>query len=178
VYPLQGYPGPERPKEEIALVSVSSSYINEAVVNGQAFGVVGINLMPGSYRFELSASHGGPPYSCRPYTTVNTSGFEKCLKKREADIRKGKEDPKECELFTYTEYRQTCLRDYRDFACMITLTLLPGKKYELAVPPPVAELPIVVVSLVSGSFLSKERVGLGTSGTCRFLRTRTEQEDS
>jgi hypothetical protein len=29
----------------------------------------------------------------------------------------------------------------------------------------------------SGSFLSKERVGLGTSGTCRFLRMRTEQED-
>ena len=175
--PLKGYPGLERPKEEIALVSVSSDSINRAVVDGRAFGAAGISLLPGSYRFELSASHGEQPYSCRPYTIVDTFGFDKCQKEREADIRKGKKDPKECRLSTYTRHRKTCLRDYRDSACMITLTLLPGKAYELAVPPPVAEPPVVVAALVSGSFLSKERVGLGTSGTCRFLRARTEQED-
>ena len=175
--PLKGYPGLERPKEEIALVSISSGYINRAVVDGRAFGAVGISLLPGSYRFELSASHGEPPYSCRPYTIVDTSGFDQCRKEREADIRKGKKDPKECRLSTYTQHRKTCLRDYRDSACMITLTLLPGKEYELEVPPAVTAPPIVISALVSGSFLSKERVGLGTSGTCRFLRMRTEQED-
>ena len=175
--PLKGYPGLERPKEEIALVSVASDYINRAVVDGRAFGSSGISLLPGSYRFELSASHGEQPYSCRPYTIVDTFGFDKCQKEREADIRKGKKDPKECRLSAYTQHRKTCLRDYRDSVCAITLTLLPGKEYELAVPPPVAEPPIVIAALVSGSFLSKERVGLGTSGTCRFLRARTEQED-
>ncbi len=174
--PLKGYSGLERPKEEIALVSVSS-YINRAVVDGRAFGASGISLLPGSHRFELSASHGEQPYSCRPYTIVDTFGFDQCRKEREADIRKGKKDPKECRLSTYTQHRKTCLRDYRDSACEITLTLLPGKEYELEVPPPVAEPPIVIAALVSGSFLSKERVGLGTSGTCRFLRMRTEQED-
>jgi hypothetical protein len=175
--PLKGYPGLERPKEEITLVSISSGYINRAVVDGRAFGAAGISLLPGSHRFELSASHGEQPYSCRPYTIVDTFGFDRCRKEREADIRKGKKGPKECRLSTYTQHRKTCLRDYRDSACAITLTLLPGKEYELEVPQPVAEPPIVVASLVSGSFLSKERVGLSTSGTCRFLRTRTEQED-
>jgi len=176
--PIQGYSGLERPKEEVALVTVAASHINRVVTEGRAFGAAGIRLLPGTHRFALSASHGEPPYGCWPYTIVDTYGFDRCHKEREAEIRKGKKDPKTCRLSTYTKHRQTCLRDYRDSACEITLSLLPGKAYELAVPPPVTEPPIVIASLVSGSFLSKERVGLGTSGTCRFLRMRTEQEDS
>src|SRR6266705_5329860 len=84
---------------------------------------------------------------------------------------------KECPLSTYTKHRKTCLRDYRDSACEILLSLLPGKEYELAVPPPVTAPPPVLAALVSGNFLVKERVELGTSGTCRFLRLRTELED-
>jgi hypothetical protein len=175
--PIRGYPGLERPKEEIALVTVASSHINRVVTDGREFGAAGISLLPGTHRFELSASHGEPPYGCRPYTIVDTYGFDRCRKAREADIRKGKKDPKECLLSLYTKYRTTCLRNYRDSACEITLSLLPGKEYELAVPPPVTEPSIVVASLVSGSFLTKERVSLGTSGMCRFVRMRTQQED-
>ena len=36
---------------------------------------------------------------------------------------------------------------------------------------------MVVAYTVSGSFLSKDRDRLPVSGTCRFVRTRTEQED-
>ena len=175
--PVRGYPGLERPKEEVALVTAASNYINRAVTDGGEFGASGISLLPGSHRFELSASHGEQPYGCRPYTIVDTYGFDRCQKEREADIRKGKKDPKECLLSTYTQHRKTCLRDYRDSACEITLSLIPGKEYELAVPAPVTEPPSVIAALVSGSFLSRERVSLGTSGTCRFLRLRTEQED-
>jgi len=175
--PTQGYPGLARPKEEVALVTIASSHINRAVTNGREFGAAGIRLLPGSHRFELSASHGEPPYGCRPYTVVDTYGFDRCQKAREADIRKGKKDPKECLLSTYTKHRTTCLRNYRDAACEITLSLLPGKEYELEVPPPVTAPPTVIASLVSGNFFSRERIGMGTSGTCRFLRLRTEQED-
>ena len=175
--PIQGYAGLERPKEEVALVTVASHHIHRAVTDGREFGASGIRLLPGSHRFELSASHGEPSYGCQPYTIVDTYGFEKCQKEREADIRKSKKDPKECPLSTYTKHRKTCLRDYRDSACEIILSLLPGKEYELAVPPPVTAPPPVLASLVSGNFLVKERVELGTSGTCRFLRLRTELED-
>jgi hypothetical protein len=175
--PIQGYSGLERPKEEVALVTIASDHINRAITDGREFGTAGIRLLPGSHRFELAASHGAPPYACRPYTIVDTYGFDRCQKERESDIRKGKKDPKECPLSTYTQHRKTCLRDYRDSACEITLSLLPGKEYELAVPPPVTAPPTVIASLVSGNFFSKERVGLGTSGTCRFVRLRTEQED-
>jgi hypothetical protein len=175
--PIQGYSGLERPKEEVALVTIASSHINRAVTDGREFGASGIRLLPGSHRFELSASHGEQPYGCRPYTLVDTYGFDRCQKEREADIRKGKKDPKECLLSTYTQHRTTCLRDYRDSACEITLSLLPGKEYELEVPPPVTAPPTVIASLVSGNFLSRERVGMDTSGMCRFLRLRTEQED-
>jgi hypothetical protein len=175
--PIKGYPGLERPKEEVALVTIASNHINRAVTDGREFGASGIRLLPGHHRFELSASHSAPPYGCRPYTIVDTYGFDRCQKGREADIRKGKKDPKECLLSTYTKHRQTCLRDYRDSACEITLALLPGKEYELEVPPPVTAPPTVIASLVSGNFLNRDRIGIGTSGTCRFLRLRTEQED-
>ena len=175
--PIQGYPGLERPKEEVALVTIASNHINRAVTDGREFGASGIRLLPGSHRFELSASHGEPPYGCRPYTIVDTYGFDRCQKEREADFRKGKKDPKECLLSTYTQHRKTCLRDYRDSACEIILSLLPGKENELEVPPPVTAPPPVIASLVSGNFLNRERVGMGPSGTCRFLRLRTEQED-
>lgn len=175
--PLQGYPGQERPKEEVALVTIDSSHINRAVADGREFGASGIRLIPGTHRFELSASHGEPPYGCRPYTIVDTYGFDRCQKERAADIRKGKKDPQKCLLSTYTKHRTTCLRDYRDSACEITLSLLPGKEYELTVPPPVITPPAVIASLVSGNFFNRERVGMGPSGMCRFLRLRTEQED-
>ena len=175
--PIRGYPGVERPKAEIALVTVTSDHIHRAVTDGREFGASGISLLPGTHRFELSASHGEPPYACRPYTIIDTYGFDRCQKEREADLRKGKKHPRTCLLSSYTQHRQTCLRDYRDSACEITLSLLPGRGYELEVPPPVTAPPPVLASLVSGNFLSKERVGLNTSGTCRFLRLRTEQED-
>jgi hypothetical protein len=175
--PIQGYPGLERPKGEVALVTVASNHINRAVADGREFGASGIRLLPGSHRFELAASHGEPPYACRPYTIIDTYGFDSCQKERDADIRKGKKDPKDCLLSTYTQHRKTCLRDYRDSACEIALSLLPGKEYELEVPPPVTAPPTVIASLVSGNFFSKERVGVGTSGPCRFVRLRTEQED-
>ena len=175
--PIQGYSGLERPKEEVALVTIASNHINRAVTDGREFGASGIRLLPGSHHFELSASHGEEPYACRPYTIVDTYGFDRCQKEREADIHKGKKDPKECLLSTYTKHRKTCLRDYRDSACEITLSLLPGKEYELEVPPPVTAPPPVIASFVSGNFFNKERLGLSTSGTCRFLRQRTEQED-
>jgi hypothetical protein len=175
--PIKGYPGLERPKEEVALVTIASNHINRAVTDGREFGTSGIRLLPGSHRFELSASHGEPPYGCRPYTIVDTYGFDRCQKEREADFRKGKKEPKECLLSTYTQHRKTCLRDYRDSACEIILSLLPGKEYELEVPPPVTAPPPVIASLVSGNFFNRERVGMGPSGMCRFLRLRTEQED-
>ena len=175
--PIKGYPGLERPKEEVALVTIASHHINRAVTDGREFGTSGIRLLPGSHRFELSASHGEQPYACRPYTIIDTYGFDRCQKEREADFRKGKKDPKECLLSTYTQHRKTCLRDYRDSACEIILSLLPGKEYELEVPPPVTAPPPVIASLVSGNFFNRERVGMGPSGMCRFLRLRTEQED-
>ena len=85
--------------------------------------------------------------------------------------------PKTCLLSAYTKHRKTCLRDYRDAACEITLSLLPGKEYELDVPPAILGPPIVVVYTVTGNFLSKDRERLPASGTCHFVRTRTEQED-
>jgi hypothetical protein len=175
--PIKGYPGLERPKEEVALVTVASNHINRVVTDGREFGASGIRLLPGSHRFELSANHGELPYGCRPYTIVDTYGFDRCQKAREANIRKGKKDPKECFLSAYTQHRRTCLRDYRDSVCEIVLPLLPGREYELEVPPPVTAPPTVIASLVSGNFLNRERVGMGTSGTCRFVRLRTEQED-
>jgi len=44
--PIKGYPGLERPKEEVALVTVASNHINRAIADGREFGASGIRLLP------------------------------------------------------------------------------------------------------------------------------------
>jgi hypothetical protein len=39
--PIQGYPGLERPKQEVALVTIASNHINRAVTDGREFGAAG-----------------------------------------------------------------------------------------------------------------------------------------
>jgi hypothetical protein len=102
--PIQGYPGLERPKEEVALVPIASNHINRAVIDGREFGASGISL-PG-VTAELIASHDEQPYGCRPYTIVDTYGFDRCQKGREADFRKGKKIPRNA-WSTHTKHRQT-----------------------------------------------------------------------
>ena len=175
--PIKGYTGQERPKEQIALVAVASESINTATADGVEFGSAGISLLPGNHNFQLSVSHGERPYNCRPYTILDTYGFDACQKEREEDIRKEKKRPRECLLSSYTQHRQACLRNYHDSVCEITLSLAPGKAYELDVPSGILGPPIVVAYTVTGNFLSKDRERLPASGTCHFVRTRTEQED-
>jgi len=175
--PARGYTGLERPKEQIALVAVSSEHVQGATANGVGFGAAGISLLPGNHSFQLAVSHGERPYSCRLYSVVDSYGFDKCQRERAEDIRKEKRRPRECLLSAYTKHRKSCLRDYHDAACEIALTLAPGVEYELDVPPGLVGTPSVVAYTVSGSFLSKTRTPLPTTGTCRPVRTRTVQED-
>jgi len=141
------------------------------------FGSAGISLLPGNHSFQLAVSHGDRPYNCRPYTVLDTYGFDKCQKEREEDIRKEKKRPRECLLSSYTKHRKACLRNYHDSACEITLGLVPGKEYELDVPPGITGPPMVVAYTVTGNSLHKDRERLPISGTCRFVGTRMEQED-
>jgi hypothetical protein len=179
--PVKGYSGVERPQEQIALVSVDTDNINGATVDGVVFGSSGVSLLPGQYTFQVSASHGAPPYQCRPYTVIDTYGFDRCQREREAEIRKDKgkdkKRPRECLLSVYTKHRKSCLRDYHDSACEVTLALAAGKEYEIDVPPGITGPPSVVAYAVSGNFLSKDRERVPFTGACRFVGTRTEQED-
>jgi hypothetical protein len=161
----------------VAVVSFDTRSISSATANGLAFGAAGISLIPGSYHIQVLASQGDTPYNCRPYTLVDSAGFDRCQKTREAEIRKGKKEPKECLLSRYTQQRQVCLRDYRDAMCEATLPLLPGQEYELTLSPSMLTPPVLVAALVSGSFLNKARAALPVTSTCNVLRTRTEQED-
>jgi len=175
--PTKGYTGPERPKEHIALVAVASENIHTATADGVEFGPAGISLLPGQHSFQLAVSHGDRPYNCRPYTVLDTYGFDACQKEREEDLRKEKRRPRECLLSAYTKHRKVCLRNYHDSACEIALGLVPGKSYELDVPPGIMGPPMVLAYTVTGSFLNKDRERLPARGACRFVRTRTEQED-
>ncbi|MBM3222711.1 MAG: hypothetical protein FJZ47_02755 [Candidatus Tectomicrobia bacterium] len=175
--PLKGYVGAELPKEQVAVVSIDTTHIRSATVDGLAFGAAGVSLLPGAHQFQFIVVHGDRPYHCRPYTLVDSYGFDRCQKEREAEIRKGKKDPRTCALSSYTRYRQTCLRDYRDATCEATLTLLPGKEYELATPSSFHTPPTLSAALVSGTFLSKDRQGIPLNSVCRSVGTRTETED-
>lgn len=68
--PIKGYHGVERPKEQIALVSVASGSIDSATVDGVPFGASGISLLPGNYHFQLSVSHGERSLRSSPPTSL------------------------------------------------------------------------------------------------------------
>lgn len=175
--PIKGYAGAERPRDQVAMVSVDTDHITSATVGSLAFGASGISLLPGQYTFEVSASHGSPPYHCRPYTVIDTYGYDRCRREREAEIRQDKKKPRPCPLSAYTRQRQSCLRDYHDSACEITLALAAGKAYEIAVPPGITGPPSVVAYAVSGHVLHTERERVPFHGTCRLVGARTVQED-
>lgn len=175
--PTRGYVGPELPKEQVAVVSLDADQIKSATADGLAFDSSGISLLPGDHRFQFVGSQGDNPYNCRPYSRVDSYGFERCQKEREDDIRNRKKDPRECQLSQYTKHRQTCLRNYRDVSCETTLTLQPGREYELGLSPSILTPPVVVAALVSGSFLNKARAALPVKSVCRVERMRTEEED-
>ncbi len=171
--PLKGYPGPERPREHIAIVSVAHRDIDRATVDGKAFGAAGIQLLPGHHTFALSVSEGQSPYDCKQSQGIDTYRYDQCRKEREDDIKKRKKASKECPLSAYTQYRKRCLRDYRLSDCEMTLSLAPGKAYELDILATAATPPMVFAYRGSG----QTREALPALGTCRFVGTRTRLEE-
>ena len=79
---------------------------------------------------------------------------------------------------SYVEYHERCRRDWRDFNCDITLTLVSGKEYELNVPMTAANTPMVTASTLSGPLVFKRRTPLEKIGNCSEYRTRTETEEN
>ncbi len=123
-FATKGYPGPERPDEELIILTVDneSDWINldDAYANGVNFGMGGIKLLPGKQEFSLNVDVKEPPENCHSYSSMNYSSYEECLKKRSG-----------CDCFDYLSIYRRCDRRVRNGNCGGVVVGTAGKQYQV-----------------------------------------------
>ena len=131
--PIQGYPGPERPVSEIAVVSRNclESGLSDVSIDGLTFCLRDITLLPGKHLFYAARTDSSDPYDCETHEEFDSSGYDSCLSDREADIRKGKSSPRNCESSWYEKSVTTCSVDYVKYRCGLISSLAPGLRYRV-----------------------------------------------
>lgn len=125
--PKQGYPGPERPEGETALVVPEITNVNTllrgATADGIEFDSNGITLLPGKHAFLLTIQKKGDRLDCEKYSTLDTSGFDSCL----ADTKRSSP----CDCYDYVSIIERCFHRVREVFCRDQVTLSAGKKLTL-----------------------------------------------
>ncbi len=126
--PIKGYPGPELPENQISTLFLSYDSqqveINQAGIEGVAFGSSGIQVLPGKRLFDLEISIKEPPDNCYSFPKMNRYDYHQCLKK--------KEDWK-CNCYDYLEIYRRCFRQVRDGVCSGDVTTSAGLHYDIRV---------------------------------------------
>ena len=125
--PVKGYPGPERPESETALVTpmlnTDSDIPRSATADGIPFGDEGITLLPGNHSIEFIFTRKGGKIDCQRLSTFDDAGYNACLS--------DKKHRDNCSCWDYVTIRERCLHEVRDANCAGSLTLKAATKYEL-----------------------------------------------
>ena len=126
--PVKGYLGPELPESEVAVVSLDydsdTVSVNEAGIEGTAFGVAGIHILPGRHLFDLQIDIRGPLEDCHPYSELDGYSYERCLDKKERW---------KCDCYDFLEVRRHCERRVRDGVCSGDFETAAGRQYSIRV---------------------------------------------
>ena len=162
--PVKGYEGPERPDDQVSLLSYSpnseSVVVESGSVNGIAFSSAGIKILPGAHRFTLNVVVKDPPDNCYTYPEFDHSAYQQCLEKNK----------RECDCFSYFTVMKKCFRQVRDGSCDGKVTTKAGKQYEVGVSQDGRSASLRVVEVIG-------RTSSG-NGDCAVYGQRTEEEES
>lgn len=125
--PIRGYPGPELPPEQVALVKLEydSSIIEVArrAADGQDFYGPGITLLPGSHSLEVNFGRVSGPPQCRSTAQVDYYDLNKCRK-----------DPKRsCICHDFVEVYQYCSTPMISYACNGFMELQANASYQVMI---------------------------------------------
>ncbi|MCC6952636.1 MAG: hypothetical protein IT290_00815 [Deltaproteobacteria bacterium] len=136
--PVQGYPGPALPSEEVATVKrdydESEVDLARITADGIDFAYSGIALLPGKHTFLAGVTAKEEPRNCRPYTRFNTYGYEQCLDEKYKDDRHRDDSYyafPQCDCFDYLEVHRTCDQDVHDTQCELVAQLSAGRRYDI-----------------------------------------------
>lgn len=153
--PIKGYPGPERPDQELAILEWELDSQNIEVANATTAGVEfsssGIKLLPGPNRLSFGVTVKGYRHSCDTYGDMNYSSYEDCMD----DVDKGKK--KSCNCWDYLTVRRKCYRTGYDGACSGDYQTKIGMKYQIRVRPYGDAADSRVVETASGAVVGEMR---------------------
>lgn len=169
--PIQGYPGPALPDEQVSVVTrdydSDQVEVSRASVNGLEFSWRGIAVLPGKQSIDFAIVTKERPHNCRPYSNFNSYGYEECLDEKYKKDRDNSYHP-DCDCFDYLEVRQRCEQEVHDVNCSADVTTVAGRKYEAFLSKREDSATVTV----------REHGGLAIgSSHCSSYRTRDEDVD-
>lgn len=179
--PIQGYTGPELPKDKIARVNYRScdNVVNllRASTEGIEFGSMGITLLPGEKVFDASVEIGGRPYDCIPQTVIDEAALNRCNDRRASIIANNARSNNRDQIrvlrcipsdFMSTVYH--CQQSFVQHICSFSTDLTAGTKYDICVfQKPNAEI-YVRLTISRSSVAIKEEICIATTTEVRRLQ--------
>lgn len=124
--PVKGYVGPDLPENQVSAIFLNyesdSAEINQAGIEGTAFGGSGIHVLPGKHVFDLDITVKERPDNCYSYPKFDDYGYEQCLKKK---------DDRDCYCYDYMEIYQRCYQQVRDGNCSGKFQTKAGYQYDI-----------------------------------------------
>lgn len=122
---VQGYPGPERPDSETALIEVeystSDMELQSVTVDGYK-ARFGVRVLPGTHRLAASASAKDPLTNCSESSSFDAYGYAQCKRKENTF----------CDCYDYFTVTETCERPLHDSECTGTVVTRAAEKYALS----------------------------------------------
>lgn len=162
--PIKGYPGPDRPDAELAVLQLeydsSSIRVSDARTNGVEFSSTGVKLLPGQHTFAARISVLEPPDHCYAYPQMDHYGYSKCLDKHER-----------CDCFSYLSVHRKCTFRVRDGECEGKFKGEANSRYDILVSRSAEGADLTVVEAGSA-----RRAGAGSCDVDGPWRTETSDD--
>lgn len=140
--PLQGYPGPELPDEQVSIIvakepassRVGPSKILRVSLDGIAFGATGIAVLPGQHEIDVFLEQLENKRNCVAHQEIDRLGYEACLRREFANRyrRRGTWFP--CLIRDYTNISYFCDVDVHESDCHYEVATEAGQRYDLILP--------------------------------------------
>ena len=122
--PVKGYLGPELPENQISAVFLdydsTTAQVNQAGIEGTAFGGAGIHVLPGKHTYDMQISIKESPGNCYAYGRVNQYYYKECLKKHD-----------HCSCYDFIDVYERCHYEVRDGVCSGKFEGKPGRQYDI-----------------------------------------------
>ena len=162
--PVKGYPGPELPETQISAIFLNydsdTAEINQAGIEGTAFGAAGIHVLPGKHLFDMEITVKEQADNCYSYPQMDDYGYDSCLRKK---------DHGKCDCYDFLSVYERCHRQVRDGTCSGKFKTSAGRQYDIRLEKHGRS--------ASAAVYERSSFDQAGKGECSMGEWRTETED-